>query len=486
MFFYLKQRWSTAGGYREVLVLALPLIVTTSTNGLQSFIDRLMLATFSSDALAATVPASFVCVTLTALFMGVASYISVLVAQQQSAGRAQIIGEIVWQGIYLVGLSLVLVLPLYVFFPALFAWIGHDPTLQIMEVAYARVLTLAIPIIIIFTSLSGFFIGLGKASLVMWVNALITLINLGLDYLLIFGAKGMGFLLPGVDSIDLPPLGVSGAAWATFVAYGVGAVLLLWLFLRAPYQTRFNTRRGWRFKRPLFKTLLYFGLPIGAQIQLESLAWTVFVLMIGNLGVAELTAHSIAMNIFMLAVMPMAGISVAVSVLVARRIGENNTHLVKRVTGSAMHLAIVLFAGIGFTLAIHPDFLIELFAKGMNEPMRQMILAPLRDLLRMVVFYSLFQTVAMILAGALKGAGDTHFVAWSGIAVVWLVLVLPSALMSQVASGSLHFSWLCLVASALVSCLVYSLRYRRKRWRAINLADERPAETHPPAFETVD
>lgn len=231
---------------------------------------------------------------------------------------------------------------------------------------------------------------------------------------------------------------------------------------------------------------MYFGLPIGAQTQLESLAWVVFVLMIGSLGVAELTAHSIAMNIFMLAVMPMAGISVAVSVLVARRLGEQNLALAWRVTRSAMHIATLLIAMIGLTLTAFPDALLALFAKGMSPAMREMILGPLQDLLRMVVLYSLFQTLAMMLAGDLKGRGDTHFVAWAGIAVVWLILVVPNALMAHWSFGSLHLSWLCLVFSGVLSCIAYYLRSRWMMRQMPALVGETPEGMNRQRFETAD
>ena len=76
----IQRRWHSRGGYKEVLVLAIPLIVTTSSGSLQSFIDRMFLSWFDSNALAATVPAAFVVMTLTALFLGLASYVGVFVA----------------------------------------------------------------------------------------------------------------------------------------------------------------------------------------------------------------------------------------------------------------------------------------------------------------------------------------------------------------------------------------------------------------------
>ena len=461
----LHHRWHSEGGYREVLILAVPLVITTSTAGIQSFIDRLMLSWYSSDALAATVPAFLVCMTLMAPFMGVATYVSVFVAQFFGAGQGRSIGRIVWQGNYIALLSLLMVLPLYFSLASLFAWVGHEPHIQVLEVAYARLLSLSIPVIIVFTTVSGFFMGIGKASLVMWVNIFTTVINLFVDYLLIFGHWG------------LPALGVEGAAWATLLAYVFGTAVLLWHFLQSRYDKDFFTRQHWRWAPDLFKRLLRFGVPVGLQMQLESLAWTVFVLLIGSMGVAELTAHSIAMNVFMLAIMPLAGISVALSVLVGRRVGERKISLAERTTVSSMHLGSALFLCLIALLLSFPDWTIDWFAQGMTAEMRSLTHPLLLDLFSMVALFCVFEAVAMVLAGTLRGAGDTDFVARGGIAMNWLVLVLPVALWSYFLEGNLRVYWGFLVLSGACLCVLFAYRYYQGRWKQLSLVESESSDT---------
>ena len=85
MFHAIKSRWHSSSGYKDVLVLAIPLVITTSAGSLQSFIDRMFLSWFDPNALAATVPAALVSMTLTAVFLGLASYVGVFVAQYYGA-----------------------------------------------------------------------------------------------------------------------------------------------------------------------------------------------------------------------------------------------------------------------------------------------------------------------------------------------------------------------------------------------------------------
>ncbi|MDC0588565.1 MATE family efflux transporter [Porticoccaceae bacterium] len=157
MFHAIKRRWHSPSGYREVLVLAVPLVITTSAGSLQSFIDRMFLSWFDSNALAATVPATLVTMTLTAVFIGLAGYVGVFVAQYYGAREYARIGAVVWQGFYTTGLALLVVVPTYIYIIPLFKLIGHDPGIQVMEANYARVLILTIPLAIISASLTGFF-----------------------------------------------------------------------------------------------------------------------------------------------------------------------------------------------------------------------------------------------------------------------------------------------------------------------------------------
>jgi multidrug resistance protein, MATE family len=453
----ITSRWHSRGGYKEVLVLAIPLVVTTGSTSLQSFIDRMFLSWYDAKALAATVPSAMVGLTLTALFLGLASYVGVLVAQYYGARDNAKVGAVVWQGFYTVLLSLVVVIPVIMHIVPIFRWIGHEPILQVMEVSYARVLILAIPITIISASVSGFFSGIGRTAVVMWSNLFITVLNILLDYGLIFGNWGM------------PAMGISGAAWATVISLAAGTTLQLWVFLTPHYRQSYMTLRHWHFNWELFRRLLRFGFPVGVQVQMQSLAWTLFVLLIGKIGLFELIAHSIAMNVFMIVVMPVVGMSVAVSVLVGQRLGAGDADAAERVTFSAIHLAAVFFIFAGIMLVAMPEYFIKPFSSGMSLETYKVTAPLVEDLLGMVALFCLFEALSMMMGGALKGAGDTRFVAITTILCSWLVLVLPTAVLVLFWDGNLHWCWSFFVLNGLVMFVLHWLRFRSAKWKNLRI-----------------
>ena len=88
-----KQRWQQEGGGRELLRLAVPLILSSSFMTLQIVIDRALLSRASSDAVAASMPAALLYWTPLTLLQNIANYATTFVAQYTGAGRRQRVGR---------------------------------------------------------------------------------------------------------------------------------------------------------------------------------------------------------------------------------------------------------------------------------------------------------------------------------------------------------------------------------------------------------
>jgi MATE family multidrug resistance protein len=94
------ERWSRPYGYRQVLAISLPLVASMGSFTLMQFTDRVFLANYSVDAIAAALPAGIASFTCIAFFMGVANYTNAFVAQYTGARAFSRVGASLWQGIY--------------------------------------------------------------------------------------------------------------------------------------------------------------------------------------------------------------------------------------------------------------------------------------------------------------------------------------------------------------------------------------------------
>jgi MATE family multidrug resistance protein len=463
-----RRRWSARGGYREVLAMAFPLILSTATWSLLQFTDRMFLTWYSPEAVAASAPAGVLNYTLMSLFIGTAGYVSTFVAQYHGAGRKERIGPVLWQGLYvsLIGGALLLFLA-----PAsgpIFRLVGHSPALRGQEEIYFRILCYGGFFPIASATLAGFFSGRGQNWPVMWNNALSTGINILLDYAMIFGYLGF------------PRMGIAGAAAATVIASAVPVFAYLLLLRRKRYRDYF-TRRGWRFDRELFVRLLRFGLPNGIQFFLDMSGFTIFLLLMGRLGTTSLAATNIAFNVNSLAFMPMIGCGIAVSVLVGQYLGENQPALAERSVYSGFHLTFLYMSLVAVSYVLAPDLFLAAFSAQADparfEPIRRTTVI----LLRFVALYSLFDTMNIVFASAIKGAGDTRYVMLMIVVVSLGALVVPSYTALVVFGAGVYAGWIIVTAYVIILALGFLLRFLGGKWKTMRVI-ETPPHSLPPRY----
>jgi MATE family multidrug resistance protein len=455
-----NSRWNRVAGYREVLVIAIPLILSTASWSVQHFVDRMFLAWYSPETIAAAMPAGMLNFSMVSIFMGTAGYVSTFVAQYYGARRFDRIGPALWQGVYMSLIGGLLILIAIPFAVPIFKLVGHSPRVQQHEIEYFRILCLGSFFYIGSFALSGFFSGRGKTWPVMWVNVFTTIVNLVLDYALIFGRWG------------LPELGIKGAGIAT-VAAGVFSFFLFIAILAGGNTNRtYHSIKGWRFDRELFMRLLRFGFPSGVQFFLEMTGFTGFVLVVGRLGTASLAATNIAFNINTLAFMPMIGFGIAISVLVGQYLGADKPGLAQSAAYSGFHLTLVYMCAIAAAYVFVPDIFVAPFAHNADPQTFSEIYQYSVVLLRFVAVYSIFDAMNIIFCSAIKGAGDTRYVMFVSVLLSIFVLIVPVYLVIEVLEYGLMYAWV--LATAYVSLLgvIFYIRFLGGKWKSMRVIEQ--------------
>jgi len=457
---YLKNRWHLEAGYREVLVVAIPLILSTASWSVQHFVDRMFLAWYSPETIAAAMPAGMVHFSMVSIFMGTAGYVSTFVAQYYGAKRYHRIGPALWQGVYMSLIGGLLILTAIPLAGPVFRLVGHSPLVQQREVEYFQIICLGGGFYIASYALSGFFSGRGKTWPVMWVNVFTTLVNLVLDYALIFGHWGF------------PELGIKGAGIAT-VAAGVFSFLLFLVILAGGNTNRtYHTLKGWRFDGEIFMRLLRFGFPSGVQFFLEMTGFTGFILVVGRLGTASLAATNIAFNINTLAFMPMIGFGIAISVLVGQYLGADKPELAQTASYSGFHLTLAYMLAIGAAYVLLPDIFVAPFAHNADPQTFGEIYRYSVVLLRFVAVYSIFDAMNIIFCSAIKGAGDTRYVMFVTVLLSVFILIVPVYLVIEVLEYGLMFAWALATAYVTLLGVIFYLRFLGGKWKTMRVIEQ--------------
>ncbi|MDZ7264975.1 MAG: MATE family efflux transporter [candidate division KSB1 bacterium] len=457
-----QQRWHAESGYGQVLKLAFPLILSTGSSTLQMFVDRMFLTWHSPAAIAAAAPGGVVTFTLQSVFIGTAAYVNTFVAQYYGARQNDKIAAAVWQGIYFAAAAGIFYLAFLPLAKPIFHFAGHAPDVTVLEIQYFQILAFGSLPIFIMAAVSGFFGGRGETRIIMWANILATVVNIVLDYLLIFGHLGF------------PGLGMKGAAYATVTANYVAASAIFGYMFKRKYRREFSIVKNRQLDFRLLKRLLRFGLPNGFHFMLDLLGFTLFVLLVGRFGTLELAATNITFNINHIVFMPMIGIGMAVEIIVGQRLGENKPALARHGTYSALHLTFLYMGTIALTYVLIPQIYLWPYASQAEASQFAVIQKMTINLLYFVAFYSIFDTLNIIFASALKGAGDTRWVMIASVLLSWSTLIIPSYLASVVYNWGIYIAWCFVTLYIFALGIAFLFRFLGSKWESMRVIEHVP------------
>ncbi len=453
--------WSRPCGGRDVLAVALPLIVQTCFWSIMWFIDRLFLSWYSKEATAAALPAGMYHWTMICLPAGIASYANTFVAQYYGAGHKRRVGNAVYQAIWFGWATVPLFLLSIPLAPWLFLGTSDNPAIVQQEVVYFQVLALGAGAMVITGAQSCFYTGRGLTAIVMLVNCIGTLLDISLEYTFIFGAFGF------------PSMGIAGAGLTTALS-NWATVLMFWLLMRRKHERAEFGLDDHHFDWGLFRRLLRFGLPSGLPQLVESVAFSLLTISIARISDIAGAATSIALTINSAAFVPMIGINITVSTLVGQKLGENRPDLAARATWTAITLGMaytgffaVLYLGIPkWFLVLHMAFAAEDFSA-----VQETIVV----LLRFVALYCFFDAMQIVLIGALRGAGDTRFILLAtsliSICSVTIGRLCEHYFQWRESAIALWGWWWVLTCWIFALGLVYFFRFLGGKWRDMRVIE---------------
>ncbi len=463
-----SQKKRLPGDWREVLAVAYPLIISMASFTVMQFADRIFLARWSSLAIQAAMPAGLLAFTLICLFQGVAAYSSTFVAQYHGAGDPRGCVRAAAQGMWLS----VLAWPLMVAMTPL-GWLamrlsGHAPELIAAEREYFDVLMLGSVLVTFGSAVGGYFTGRGRMRLNTVANVIGCAVNVVLDYVMIFGKLGF------------PAMGIAGAAWATVIASCVAPVIQFVWLLRDSEVRRGGLRRTLAFDGRQVRQLLRYGLPSALHTLVDAGAFACFLMLTGRLEPLELAASNIGFSINGVAFMPLLGISMAAAIVVGQYQGCRNGAAAERAGWSALKIGWAYMLVVSLSFVAFPEGYYTLFHSQDADYTVAELVAVGRVMMLLMAAWGMVDTMNIILAGALKGAGDTRYVMVYMLVMGWALWIPGEVLILRRGYGILA-AWAWLTVYILVLSIGFLLRWKRGRWKAHDLIGS--AALPPPASQ---
>jgi len=469
-----RSGWHAPAGPGEIWRVAAPLIVATASLSLMQFTDRMFLAWHDANSLRAVVPAGILAFTMTCGFLALVGYGQTFVAHHHGAGDPYGCARSAAQAVLLALLSWPAVLAVAPLGRAIIRASGHAPDVAALEREYFDLVMLGSLGPLLTQAFGGFFSGRGHTRATMWAHLGGNLLNIALNYCWIFGRAGF------------PALGLRGAALATVTAGFAPAFGLGLRFFAPSVRRRFDTLGAFRPDLRLLGRLLRFGLPAAGHMWLDLTSFAFFVFLAGRFGPAEQAAGNIALTVNALAFLPTIGIGHAASIVVGQYQGRNDPARAERAGWTALAMAAGYMGTVGLTYVLFPTAYVSLFTdRGPGSVPHGEVFPIARRLLVVLALWSTGDATDLALAGALKGAGDTRFVMTFSLAMAYGLFVGGELLIVGVFGGGVYaaWAWTCVYIAAMA--FGYLHRFRRGRWKRIDLLGRVAAATAPDTLQVA-
>lgn len=432
------------GSTRELLTLAGPLMLSNLAYTAVGFTDTLLMGRLGVVEVGAVGFANICLLTLVLLFRGSLNTASTFVARALGAGDAA--GVRRWASVFLgsalVGVPLALVGPLLL--DGLFALLRPEPGITAVARTYTHIRVWEIPVLLLGSAALSVMVGLGNTRTPMRLAWLVVVVNAALAVLFIFG---LGW-------------GVAGAAWAAVIAVTLQNGLALGLLGRL-HGPRFGPFRLARPTRGELGSLARVSLPAGVTELADVSAFTAFQGVLSRLGPTELAASQIALQLASLGFLPAFALASATGSLLSRALGAGRPEVATRIGWRGTGLAAAFMGVLGVLFLTLPRPLIGLFSRSPE------VLAVGTSVLAVMAAYQILDGVAIVLGGALGGAGDTRFRLIVTLTGAWLVMVLGASWLAP--RYGVTGAWGAALAFITLAAVAYVLRFASGRWRSVRL-----------------
>lgn len=383
-----------------------------------------------------------------ALGAGVIALVARLTGAREEDGVRSAVSTSSWLGI---AMALVLGAALYFGAPGIATLMGAPADVYPYAVDYLQVLVPGLVGQYWFITMSSALRAVGETRIPMLLALSVNVVNVGLDWLLIFGNLG------------LPAMGVVGAGLATSIARLCGAAgLLLVLVLRqGPVSIRWQTI--WHFNANLAGRILRVAGPAAVERTAASLSMVVFAIFINRLGTVAIATQQIAYVTEDLIWLVAFGLGTSCATLVGQSLGARNPERAKLAILEGLRIGGIFIVAVAATFMLVPGLYMRFFTT--EEPV--IVLGTMA--LRVAAVADVPMGFVLILNGGLQGAGDTKVPALITLFGSWVIRLSLVYVMIDIFGWGLPGAWMAAGVDWVVRLGLYWHRFRRGAWRELTV-----------------
>ena len=437
------------GIIKEVLSLALPAVGEMILYMMIWVLDTMMVGQYGGQVAVSTVGlSSEIMYTLSNIFIayGISVGTVSLISRKLGANERHSAEEYATLGL-LNGsiLSFLICFNAFIFAPKILYYAGARSEILSQGIIYMKITSIGLFFNMLMNILNSILRGSKNTKIPLVASIIINIVNIFLDWALIFGKFGF------------PELGIKGAALATAISHISGFTFIVFYTIKfSEIKPRFKYIQNLKMSK--LKRLLKLSIPSSLQeaaFNLTRLLGTVMIMYIGGVAFA---ANQITTTIESISFMPGSGFAIAATTLVGHKIGENKIHEAKHYAYVCTVLGTIIMMLCGLTFLLFPKFLISLFINKSET-----------DVINLgticLTIASLEQTpmaISMILGGSLKGAGDTKTPFIVSLISSWLIRLPLMIYFIYLLKASVTYVWWITSIQWIIDAIIMVILFKKR------------------------
>lgn len=443
----------------EVIKIAWPVLLELVLASLFSMVDMMMLGNMANKEVATQAVAA-VGIVNQPLFIGISLVQSVnvgctaLVARYIGAGEEYRIEDTLKHVLLIsfIGLAIPYYLLVQNFRDPLMSFLGAEKDVVILGGGYFRILLTGFLFQSLNFSLTAALRGAGETKVPMKVNIIANFLNVFGNAILIYGLFGF------------PAMGITGAGISTALSNALATLMMYSYVLDGKSKVKLTLKK-FSLQNSVISNLVKIGVPASMEQFVLRAGIMLFAKIVAGLGTAVFAAHSIAISILGLSFNPGMAFGIAASALVGRALGEEDPELAASYGREARKLGSVIATSVGVVFFIFAPQLVSLYNR---DPV---VVKNATIALRIIAVMQPLQSSQLVLAGALRGAGDTISTFIATLISLLIIRVSFAHVFVNVLGYGIAGAWSAVVIDQIARWYVVKRRFDRGGWKELRLHD---------------
>lgn len=325
--------------------------------------------------------------------------------------------------------------------------IAKDPAVEKLTSDYIRFRFLGLPFFLMIVAFRGFFFGIGHTKIFMLSGIILNVVNIILNWILIFGNLGA------------PKLGLKGAALASSISTVVDSFFYLYVTFLPYYRKRYRTKKFFSLDKEIIKSIVKLSLPVSFQNIFILIGFLIFIALIGFYGTLYQAATQAVISMVFISLLPCFAFGIAAQTLVGNSLGNGKIKLAE-IFGKESIKLLTIFT---YTLALAYIFMPEIILHIITND--KVIIRTASPILKIAGISQIFYGIAIVLAYSLQATGESFFVMKAEVLTNWLIFLPLAYLSTVIFRFPFEITWLSLPIYIFTYAMILYYKFSSGSWK---------------------